>query len=150
MKKILTMLLMLLFAVACSNGVKEDLELDKLKMDAPMGRGDMMAQMQEALNNSKNLTQKQKDDFINLHHDVFVESQKLRDEIRKLKVLLFKALAEEDMDSARVKEITSQVRKKYNQRLDIMLDAFGKSKKILGKDMINFYKDVGYETNHQF
>jgi len=144
--RILSLFLLLLIA-SCAIGQRSEIEKEKKKISNITSTQEFYKQVIQTINNSQDLSQKQKSDFLNLYYDVGKRSKRLSVEIKKLKIILFRSLTREN-NEFKIDEITRQIKSANNERLDLMFDALEKTKIILGKDAELLYKIEWFGTHH--
>lgn len=131
------LILLLIFLGSCASNVKNEVEADKKNVRPFITREAVIDRAAEIVEHAQGLTEKQKEEFIELQGDVWIKVHELNDEIKTLKVLLFKSLVNENYSEQKQQEIINQIKKAHTAKLDLMIDAFRKTKKILGKEAKN-------------
>ena len=137
MGRILLSLIMLFSIAACSSQAKKQVEQEKKQVRPFFTREAVIDRATDIVENAKGLSEKQKEQFIELQGDVWVEVHELNDEVKTLKVVLFKSLVSADYDDKKVEEVIEQIKVAHNKKLDLMIAAFRKTKMILGKEAKN-------------
>lgn len=129
-------LLVLVFTlVGCSSYQKRSqINQEKSMTQAPVTTDEMVERMRDILDKSPNLSNKQKDSFIMLHGKVIGKTYELNNEIRKAKIVLIKHLASEKYDPIKVGMLQRDIKKMYNKKISIMMDAMADARKILGTE----------------
>ena len=123
-----------LMIAGCSTTTKDEVSADMDKVRGVHSREDMIARTRMILEESPNLTDTQKDKFIELRGQTLDVVMDQTARIRKLKVVLFESMTAENYNPAKVREVTRQLKKAYNKRLDTMFNSMKKAQTILGKD----------------
>ena len=150
MKSILMAIMMAMVLGGCASTVKKEIEMDKSHVSGVSHREEMIAKTRDILDQTPNLTEKQKDRFIALHQGVSEKAIKYAQEIRKLKVVLFNELTAKKYQPRKINELGRQIRKLSNKRLDLMFDALSKAQKILGKEAKMIYEEEWFRTHYRF
>lgn len=148
--KTLLLALVLAFSFGCATGVKKEISHDKEQMSSVQSREMMVEKMRTALEQSDKLTDSQKDQFIQLHDKTMMKTMAINEDIAKLKVILFKEFAGEKYNGRKVSELTRQIKKLHNQKMDVMLGALGKAKKILGVEVKSLYGEDWFQHHYKF
>lgn len=149
MKRILPFLLVL-GGISCAGNVKKEIQAEKAQISDESVHQEMALKTRAMLDQAKNLTEEQKDQFIQVHGKVWAQSQEIGIEIKKIKIVLFKALLAKDYDKKKITVAKNQIRKLYNEKLDIMINAFDDVRSILGKDMELPYNSMWFERVHLY
>lgn len=108
---------------------------------------DMNERMTKILDSAKSLSPKQKEEFLDLHSKIMFDVRTINNEIRRLKIVLFKSLAEGDYKRRKIDTIKKQIVKQYNKRLNLMFDALYKIQKILGVGSRDFYQNEWFPVH---
>jgi hypothetical protein len=150
--KNLSILLMLgtLGLASCASSTEKEIKSDVSHVRPVQTREMLIERTRNILDDSPNLSEKQKDEFIGLHSDIATKVQKQNEEMKKLKVVLFNELTKKDFKEYKIKKITQKIRKVYNQRFDVMLQALDKAREILGKDAQNLYGQDWFQSHYRF
>ncbi|MDP7319478.1 MAG: hypothetical protein QF441_02670 [Bacteriovoracaceae bacterium] len=145
--KILT-LFCIFTLVACSSAKKE-VAKEKANVPSMESRDEMINKTRDLIESSDKLTQKQKKDFMQLHTSVMIEVGKINQETRKLKMVLFKHLLEQDSyKPAKVKVIKNQLKKLNDKKFQIMIDSLKQAKEILGVNFKELYPSYPFYHGH--
>lgn len=123
----------LIFLTSCSSGVKKEIETEKAKIEYFKGNETLGERIQSVLEGS-GLTEEQKELFIDVHHKVMGKTVFLNDEIKKLKMVLIRNLSNKKYSEKKTEILTERIKTLYGQKIEIMLEALGEVKQILGKD----------------
>jgi len=126
---------------SCASGSNGQIEEEKKYVQKNMSKKEMNNKMIKILESSKRLTEKQKEDFLALHSNVKQDVMVVNDELRRLKIVLFKSLAKGDYERKKIDLIKKKIVKQYNKRLNIMFDALYQFQKILGVGSGDFYQN---------
>ena len=121
-----------------SNQVEKEISVAKQNTDAPTSNSEMIYKKYEILYKSKNLTTKQKDDFIDLQREMIAEIRSKNSEIRRYKVILFKHLADEKYNEKKVSSLKKRIKKIHDGKLELMFSAMDRAKKVLGVEFKNY------------
>ena len=148
--KVLVLLLVAALSFGCASGVKKEIAHEKDSMSSMQSREVMVEKMRSILDKSENLSEKQKDQFIDLHGEIIGKNQSLNEDISKLKVILFKELAANKYNARKVNELGRQIKKLHNKKMDNMLGALSKAKKILGVEVKSLYGEEWFQHHYKF
>lgn len=146
MKKLIIIISALLL-VSCATSTQKEIERESRQMPVIHGKTDMMNKMHQAINHSK-LSFEQKKGFSKIHHRVFKQSARLNSDIRKMKVLLFRSLTSDNYNESKVYRLKKQVKKLYEEKIDVMFDAFEEVQEVLGKEGLHFLSNKKVEEIH--
>ena len=146
MKKLMV-LCGLVFLVSCASNTKQQVQEEKMQVRGHMSKQEMNDRMIKILDSSKKLSEKQREDFLALHSSVMQDVRTINDEIRRLKIVLFKNLAEGDYKRKKIDTIKKQIVVQYNKRLNLMFDALYKIQKILGVGSRDFYQNEWFPVH---
>lgn len=119
---------------ACSH-TKMDAKINhEMQQEAPveMGGG-VAAASHEVIADADNLTQEQKDKLLTLHKNVAAEMVAYRQELGKLKMVLFRNLVSPNYDMREMERTKSRILKLDRKKTDRMLSALDEAQKILGR-----------------
>ena len=146
MKKLILFCLLTLF-VSCASNTEKEVQEEKVQEKSHMSKGQMHDRILKILESSKKLTPKQKEDFMNLHAGVMHDVRGINNEIRRLKVVLFKTLSTGKYKRKKIEIIKKQIIKQYNSRLNLMFDSLYKTQKILGVGSGDFYQNEWFPVH---
>ncbi|EQC47262.1 hypothetical protein [Bacteriovorax sp. Seq25_V] len=146
MKNLLLILTLVLLG-SCSSAVKEEVREDRMTV-GHISQEQMIDKMREMINRIPGITKDQHDKLLNLHADVYADSQDISEKIKQNKVLLFKYLAEDK--NKEINFVKKDLKKLYNRKLELMFQAFDKVKAILGKDAKKVMSDEEFRLYHGF
>lgn len=145
--KILLILCTLSFLVSCASNTKEQVHHEKMQERSHMSKKEMNDRMLKILDSSTKLSEKQREDFLALHSGVMQDVRVINNEIRRLKVVLFRNLAKGDYKRRKIDTIKKQIVVQYNKRLNLMFDALYKIQKILGVGSRDFYQNEWFPVH---
>lgn len=141
--KLIIMFTTFLFFISCSSKqVELDIKEAKKSISAPKNFKELLKRKREILNNSKNLSQEQKERLLNLQEHTLGGIDDSNTEIRKYKIILFKHLAENKYDEKKVKAIKRIIKGYHDRKLSLMFVAIDEAKNILGVDFKNYQDDI--------
>ncbi len=143
----LLFILMLTFLGSCSSAVKEEIREDRMTV-GHISHEQMIEKMKEMIDRIPGITEEQHDRLLNLHSEVYAESQDINEKIKQNKVLLFKYLAEDK--NKEISYVKKDLKKLYNGKLELMFKAFDDVKKILGKNAKKIMSDQEFRLYHGF
>ena len=138
---------MLTFLGSCSSAVKEEIREDRMTV-GHISHEQMIEKMKEMIDRIPGITEEQHDRLLNLHSEVYAESQDINEKIKQNKVLLFKYLAEDK--NKEISYVKKDLKKLYNGKLELMFKAFDDVKKILGKNAKKIMSDQEFRLYHGF
>lgn len=147
MFKHLIVIIALSILTSCASSTKEQIKEDKMSVGS-IDRSEMVSRMRESIEKIPGITKDQTERILNLHADIFHESEEINRKIYQDKVVLFKYLAENK--NKEMELVKKDIQKLYAQKLDLMLNAFGKVKKILGKDTHKMFMHDDFKLYHGF
>lgn len=149
MKQLIMIFLALLLS-ACSSSTKKEIEKEKAQFSDIQTREQMIASARQMLDESKELTNEEKTKLSELFAQVSEESAKLNAEISRSKAILFQELTTKSYSEKKTAVLKSSIKKLYNQKIDLMMDAFQKSRKILGLKSApaRFHRQFLFLDNH--
>lgn len=145
--KTLLIISTLLFFSACST-TKSEIAAEKNSYNTPADRSEMIEKTRSMLESSTRLSEKQKDDFIELHSKVIDQVFNITGEVRKLKLVFFNHLTNQDYKEKKVSELMKQIKKLNNKKFDLMADAMVDARKILGVEIKKYYKIMNRDVEH--
>lgn len=148
MKKLLSAMALVSLLASCAGQTQREIQKEKSQMTNVNSREEMMVRMRKVLSHGKGITEKQKEQFMSMHDEVWSQTYEINQDIRKLKIMLFKELVNPKYNDQKVHEVKRQVQKLYNKKLNIMIGAFEKVTKMLGKDQRRFLHDHMFEEVH--
>lgn len=142
----------IVLTISCSTKTRDEIETQKKQQQDVNARSDLNNRIRTIINSSEKLSGKQKWSFINLHDDVVKKTERQTQNIRKLKLVLLKHLADEEYDKSKVDEIKKQLRRANKQRMEIMLEAMSGAKDILGVNFSDVYDedDFRYRSSYAY
>jgi hypothetical protein len=146
MKKLI-LLFSLTLLVSCASNTEQEVQKEKMQEKSHMSKGQMHERILKILETSKKLTPKQKEDFMDLHAGVMHDVRGINNEIRRLKVVLFKNLSTGEYKRKKIESIKKQIIKQYNRRLNLMFDSLYKTQKILGVGSADFYQNEWFPVH---
>lgn len=146
MKKIL-LFSSFLFLVSCATDPAKEVYHEKMQQKSHMSKEQMNDKILSVLGSSKNLTKKQREDFLSLHSSVMQEVVEINNDIRRLKVVLFKSISKGDYERRKIESIKKQIITNYNRKLNLMFDALYKTQKILGVGSSDFYQNEWFPVH---
>ncbi len=143
MKTVLIILMTLSFVVGCSStSTQEQIAREKEVTESMPTRSVMSQRVKSILRNSPNLNEDQRDKFLMLHSDVMSEVAIINDELRKSKVVMFNNMVADEYDAKKIRILRKSIVKLNKKKLNVMFDAMDESKKILGLEAKNIYRDA--------
>ena len=142
MKQLIVFCSLLLLASCASNREKQ-IYHEKMQEKPNMSKSQMNERILNLLDSSKSLSEKQREEVLALHSGVMQKVRGINDELRRLKVVLFKSLATGDYKRRKLDSIKKKIVVQYNKRLNLMFDALYKMQKILLLDQNNGYFHSG-------
>ena len=141
--KLIIVFTTILFFISCSSKqVELDITEAKKSVLAPQSFKELLKRKREILNNSKNLSQEQKERLLNLQEHTLGGIDDSNTEIRKYKIILFKHLAENKYDEKKVKVLKRRIKGYHDRKLSLMFTAIDEAKNILGVDFKNYQDDI--------
>lgn len=146
MKKLI-ILCSLAFLVSCASNTEQQIQHEKVQEKSHMSKKDMHERILKILDSSKKLSPKQREDFMDLHSGVMHDVREINNEIRRLKVVLFKSLSTGKYKRKKIETIKKQIIKQYNRRLNLMFDSLYKTQKILGVGSRDFYQNEWFPVH---
>jgi uncharacterized membrane protein len=149
MKKIL-LIACVLGLSACANNTKKEIAHEKaqVEIDCTSVNSKMREKMQNLFDNSSKLSEKQKDQFTQMHVDTAQKMCELNNEIQKLKIVLIDNLANEKYDTKKVSLITREIKSLNGKKMDLMFDNLEKARSILGVEARHFFSDRTFIDFH--
>lgn len=132
MKSYLLTLITLTLFVGCASSTKKEIEQEKQQFSNIQTREQMITNAKAMLDESKDLTASEKNQLSTLFADVSEKTAKINAEINKSKTVLFQEITTKKYNEKKTAILKSSIKKLYNQKIDIMMDAFKKSREILG------------------
>lgn len=133
MKSIMTLIALGMLLTGCSS-MKDKQDVDKKVAEETVTDGAGLGQsFQDLLRNSKNLTDKQKEQLTVLFNDTKAQNKLLLAESFKLKTVLVKELLSEDNNASEVSILKKQIKKNEALRLKTSLNAIEQMSQIMGK-----------------
>lgn len=141
MKKIIYLTLIMLISASCASQTKKSIEMEKEAMPTISSNSDMISKMGNILDNAKGITPKQKEKIIAIHERNLEATNQIHQDIRKLKVILFKDVMAKDFNEKKVFQTKKQIEQLYKERVKIMTDSFNEVARLLGKYKTDFFND---------
>ncbi len=150
MKQLLMTALALTLLGACSSATKKEIEQEKAQFSDIQTREEMVANARQMLEESEELTQDEKAKLADLFAQVREESSKINAEISRSKSVLFKELTTKSYSEKKTLVLKNSIKNLYDKKIDLMMDAFKKSRKILGLKSApeKFERQFLYLDNH--
>src|SRR5690606_3507208 len=110
--------------------IKQEINQEKRQVDinSPGGKQEII----NTVKNSKDLSQSQKEDFFKLQKETNSKITQINKQIAKLKIVLTKSMFQEKTNEKKNKQIISQLKSLNREKMDIKLDSYYKSRKIMG------------------
>lgn len=136
-----------LLLVSCASNTEKEIYEEKTHEQSNMSKSDMNEKILNILDSSKSLSPKQREEFLNLHAGVMHEVKSINNEIRRLKVVLFRSLSTGDYKRIKIETIKKQIIVQYNKRLNLMFDSLYKTQKILGVGSRDFYQNEWFPVH---
>lgn len=122
----------LLLGVSCANNVKKEIEVEKAQVVNVETKEQMISKTRGIVENSENLTEVQKQQFLDLYDGIMNKVMKVNIEMRKSKVVLMNAMMAKDYDRVKVQTLSKSLRKLHDKKFNIMLEGLEKGREILG------------------
>lgn len=130
---VLFLFLSLTLLASCATHVDREIEYEKKQVKADLHSPAALAEKtRKMLEKTPNLTQEQKDKFVDLHTQIYADSMAISLEIKKLKMVLFRNLTSDQISRVKSDKVANKIRKLTNKRLDIMIAGLDEARKILG------------------
>jgi Spy/CpxP family protein refolding chaperone len=145
MKKIFFTLLLSSLALGCASSAEKEVETQVSQEKPATAPGEVAGRGRDAIMNSKSLNEEQKKKIVDLMAKVQVENNTLKEETTKLKMTLFKSIAEGGYKAEQVNVMKSKLQKLENKKMDLMFSSLDQVKDILGvpdKNKQQDYSDI--------
>ncbi len=149
MKLLLAILFSTLLIAGCSSSEKKEIAAEKSLVKDVHSQEDLIEKTRAILDKSPHLSQEQKDQFIDLHSTIVSKVQEKNQEIRALKILLFKEMTDKNYNRKKINLITKEIKSAYNDKLDIMLKSMSKVQKILGVKGKEIYQEKWFHEHYR-
>ncbi len=149
MKFITSIFCLVLMISGCATKTKKEIAAEKSMVKSIHSRQDLVEKTRMILEKSPHLSKEQRDQFLNLHTDIISKVDESTQEIRKLKILLFKEMTNQNFNKVKVDIITKQIKKAYNERLDVMLNAMKEAQGILGVQAKEIFKEKWFQEHYR-
>ncbi|MBT3982849.1 MAG: periplasmic heavy metal sensor [Bacteriovoracaceae bacterium] len=149
MNKLFGVFLIMVFVFACSSTVKEEIEEEKKSVMGVDNREQMISRTRDILEKSENLTKEQREKFLELHSEIMKDVAEINQEIRKSKVVLFKAIVAKDYNQDKAEVLTKSIKKLFRKKLELMITGMGEAKEILGvssEEVLEFSMPIHINT----
>ncbi len=144
MKNYLLTLIALTLLASCASATKKEIEQEKKQYSNIQTREQMVDNAKTMLEESTELTEAEKDKLANLFAEVSQQSAQLNAEISQSKTVLFHEVTSKSYDEKKTIILKNSIKKLYDKKIDLMMDAFKKSQKILG------IKKAPQKFHHEF
>lgn len=134
--KTIPLLLLSILLVSCSTRKHDQLVIqDKVSKESSVSDGKTLgASVQQAIQNSKTLDEKQKTELEALFAQTKVKNKALLEESFKLRSVLIKELLAENVNAKQVKMLKKNIKKSESERLKTTLSAIDQISRIVRKD----------------
>ena len=132
MKNLLILLVSFSLIGCASKATKSEISTEKEKVGYVESRETMIERTRSILANSDNLTLEQRSKFLDLHNEILAEVDGINQEIRKSKIVLFKAMTNKNYDRKKVGYLSRSLKKLHDKKFDVMMDGLEKGRDILG------------------
>jgi len=132
MKKSRLITFLSLLLISCSSATKKEIAAEKEIVKEVRGRVDLQEKLKSLISTSTKLSEKQKGNFLTLHSSVIQNVDGINSEMGKLKIVLFNHLTGDHFDRTKVAELQKQLRKLYDKKFIIMINAMNEAREILG------------------
>lgn len=121
--------------VGCgSTPTEQKVEKEVQATPAPKQAGDLASEGHQAFLNAPNLTEAQKIKLSEVMKTTYAEAIKIKEEIGKSKLVLFKTITSPDYKQKEVDVIKKKITKLDQKRLEIMFKSLDDVQKIIGRN----------------
>lgn len=135
---LLALLTTLLLGASCSSiNVREEIEIEKKELSEINSSEKMMQKSYDIVELNENISPEKKAAFNELKAKVYQDVQKINQDIARSKVILFRALLEDNEKNQKKIDILIQDLKTHHDRkLNIMIEAFFQVRDLLEHNML--------------
>ncbi|HAZ13594.1 MAG: hypothetical protein A2X86_13765 [Bdellovibrionales bacterium GWA2_49_15] len=116
----------------CTNVQKQELEADKAKIEVS-AEEDISIRIDTMIKEAKWPTEEQKTRLFGLKEKTKNKIVEINIKLKKAKIVLVQHLVVKDSTNEKLRLLKKDIKKLYNQKVDVMLDAIEEARKILGK-----------------
>jgi Spy/CpxP family protein refolding chaperone len=154
LKNLAMLLLLTGLMVGCATAANKEVD-KKVAGEQSSSAPDAIIQSgHEAIMNSKNLTDEQKQKIVGIMARVRAENLALKEESTKLKIAFFQTLGEKDYKADQVAVIKRRLQKLQNKKMDLMFSSLEEVQGVLGvksekdrRDMDQIFRAMGGNTD---
>lgn len=123
----------LMLGACASQEEKMDAE-QRIESETPVARDESFANRgANMFMDAKGISEAQRQELLKIHVNTYEKSANLRDEITKTKTALFRSLMDPAVSQREINVMKNKVVSLDKERLDVMLDAFDKVQKVVGR-----------------
>lgn len=133
---------------ACSHEMAKKVEGQKQRVGHVESKSAMVQRMRSILEKSSSLTDKQKEQFLEVHDRIVADAAEINEDIRKLKIVLFQNMTKENFNKKKMGYLTSKIKGLYESKLDLMIEGFIEVKEILGVQAKDFFESDAWSYDH--
>ena len=145
MKHLLFISLLLLTLSSCSS-TKKEIALEKAKTPEVQDRDDLHSRARKIVLSSKALSTDQKRKFLKISSEARTEIDQLNSEIRKVKILMFKSLADDDYSEHKLVALKRDLKSLEDKKFNVVVNALDSVKSILGVNFKEVFKERDFRT----
>lgn len=137
-KPLLLVLLITFFGVSCSSiNVRDEIEKEKSALSEIHSKEEMMRKSYDLVEFNEHLSDDKKAAFNELKAKVYQDVQEINQDIARSKIILFRALLDDnELNQKKTDVLIQDLKRHHDRKLNIMIEAFFKVRDILEHNML--------------